>query len=42
MNIDIDFEKGNGLVPVITQDYTTKEVLMQAYANKQAVELTLF
>lgn len=41
MNIDIDFEKGNGLVPVITQDYTTKEVLMQAYANKQAVKLTL-
>lgn len=41
MNIEIDFEKGNGLVPVIVQDYDTKEILMQAYANKQALELTL-
>ena len=41
MNINIDFEKGAGLVPVIVQEADTKEVLMQAYANKEAVELTL-
>jgi len=37
----IDFEKQDGLVPVITQDSTTNEVLMLAYMNKEAVELTL-
>jgi phosphoribosyl-AMP cyclohydrolase len=37
----LDFAKGNGLIPVITQDAKTKAVLMQAYANKEAVELTL-
>jgi len=37
----LDFSKGNGLIPVITQDAKTKTVLMQAFANKEAVELTL-
>lgn len=37
----LDFTKGNGLIPVITQDSKTKTVLMQAFANKEAVELTL-
>ena len=37
----IDFEKQGGLVPVIVQDNTTQEVLMLAYMNKEAVELTL-
>ncbi len=37
----LDFTKGNGLIPVITVDAKTKDVLMQAYANKEAVELTL-
>lgn len=37
----IDFEKQEGLVPVITQDNTTNEVLMLAYMDKEAVELTL-
>lgn len=41
MNINIDFEKGAGLVPVIVQEADTKEVLMQAYANREALELTL-
>ena len=41
MNIEVDFNKGNGLVPVIVQDNNTKEILMQAYADKQALELTL-
>ncbi len=37
----LDFKKGNGLIPVIVQDIKTKEILMQAYANKEAVVLTL-
>ncbi|MGD6852932.1 MAG: phosphoribosyl-AMP cyclohydrolase [Candidatus Bathyarchaeia archaeon] len=37
----LDFSKGNGLIPVITQDAKTKTVLMQAFANKEAVENTL-
>ncbi|MEA2049790.1 MAG: bifunctional phosphoribosyl-AMP cyclohydrolase/phosphoribosyl-ATP diphosphatase HisIE [Campylobacterota bacterium] len=43
MNIvdKIDFEKQDGMIPVITQDDTTNEVLMLAYMNKEAVELTL-
>lgn len=37
----LDFSKGNGLIPVIVQHAKTKEVLMQAFANKEAIELTL-
>jgi len=37
----IDWEKMNGLVPVITQDVNTNEVLMLAYMDKEALELTL-
>jgi phosphoribosyl-AMP cyclohydrolase / phosphoribosyl-ATP pyrophosphohydrolase len=37
----LDFSKGNGLIPVITQDAKTNAVLMQAFANREAVELTL-
>ena len=37
----LDFAKGNGLIPVIVQDAITKAILMQAFANKEAVELTL-
>ena len=37
----LDFKKGNGLIPVVVQDAKTKETLMLAYANKEAVELTL-
>jgi len=37
---DIDFSKGNGLVPVIVQDTITKEDLTLAYANKESLELT--
>lgn len=37
---DIDFAKGEGLVPVIVQDATTKEVLTLAYTNKESLELT--
>ena len=36
---DVNFEKGNGLVPVIVQDANTKDVLTLAYANKESLEL---
>ena len=36
-----DFEKTGGLVPVITQDWQTGEVLMLAYMNEEAWEKTL-
>lgn len=36
----IDFKKGEGLVPVITQDTRTKDVLMLAYANEEALRLS--
>lgn len=37
----LDFAKGDGLIPVITQDAHTGEVLMLAYANRDALERTL-
>lgn len=37
----VDFDKGNGLIPVIAQDYKTKEVLMLAYMNKESLIKTL-
>ena len=37
---NIDFEKGNGIVPVIVQDSNSKEVLTLAYSNKESLELT--
>ena len=39
--IEINFDKGNGLVPVIAQDVKTNEILMLAYMNKEAWENTL-
>lgn len=38
--MNIDFNKGNGLVPVIIQDATTQKVLMLGYMNKTAFEKT--
>ena len=37
----LDFKKGNGLIPVVVQDSKSKEVLMLAYANAEALEKTL-
>lgn len=37
----IAFEKGEGLVPVIAQDWQTGEVLMMAYMNREAWSRTL-
>lgn len=39
--MEIDFEKNNGLVPVIVQDNETKDVLMLAYMNREAWLKTL-
>ena len=36
----VDFEKGNGLVPTIVQDFETKEVLMLAYMSKESLMKT--
>lgn len=36
----IDFEKGDGLVPVIIQDFQTLEVLMLGYMNAEAWQKT--
>ena len=37
----LDFKKGKGLIPVIVQEYKSKDLLMLAYANKEALEKTL-
>lgn len=37
----IDFDKNNGLVPVIVQDCLSYEVLMLGYMNREAYETTL-
>jgi len=37
----LDWKKGGGLIPVVVQDARTKEVLMLAYANREALENTL-
>lgn len=36
----IDFDKDNGLVPAIVQDWTTNKVLMLGYMNKEAFDTT--
>lgn len=40
MKPDIDFDKGNGLVPAIVQDASTRAVLMLGYMNREAWEKT--
>ncbi len=37
----LDFQKGGGLIPVIVQDVNTKEVLMLAYTNLEALKKTM-
>ena len=37
----LDFAKCGGLIPVVAQDYVTKEVLMLAYINEDAWRETL-
>jgi phosphoribosyl-ATP pyrophosphohydrolase/phosphoribosyl-AMP cyclohydrolase len=38
--IQIDFSKGNGLVPVVIQDNITLQVLMVGYMNEEALKKT--
>jgi phosphoribosyl-AMP cyclohydrolase len=39
--IDLDFEKLDGLVPAIAQEYQSGEVLMLAFMNQEAWQKTL-
>jgi len=39
--IKLDFEKTNGLIPAIAQDYKTGEVLMLGFMNSRAFEKTI-
>ena len=39
--IKLNFDKGDGLLPAIAQDYETGDVLMLAYINEQSWEKTL-
>ena len=38
---NLDFKKGNGLIPVVVQEFKSKNMLMLAYTNKEALEKTL-
>ncbi len=38
--MNIDFEKGGGLIPAVVQDSATRRVLMVGYMNREAVEKT--
>lgn len=39
--MDLNFNKGDGLIPAIVQDAETKDVLMLAYMNRESWEATL-
>jgi phosphoribosyl-AMP cyclohydrolase len=39
--IEPDFSKGNGLIPAIVQDYSSRKVLMLAYINRASWEKTI-
>jgi len=39
--IEIDFEKGNGLVPCVVQDAESGQVLMLAYMNEESLAKTV-
>jgi phosphoribosyl-AMP cyclohydrolase len=38
---DLDFTKRGGLLPVIVQDQMSKDILMLAYVNRDALENTI-
>ena len=38
---NLDFNKGKGLIPVVVQEYKSKNILMVAYTNEEALEKTL-
>lgn len=39
--ISLQFEKRGGLLPVIVQDATSKDILMLGYVNQEAWDITL-
>jgi phosphoribosyl-AMP cyclohydrolase len=39
--IELDFNKGNGLLPSIAQDFKTGKILMMAYINRESWEKSL-
>ena len=39
--VNVDFSKMDGLVPVIAQDSETNEILMVAFVNEKALNLSL-
>ena len=39
--IELDFSKGNGLIPAIVQDYASHKVLMLAYISRASWEKTV-
>ena len=39
--MNVDFSKGNGLVPAIIQDAVTKNVLMLGYMNEESLKKPL-
>nr|WKN36655.1 phosphoribosyl-AMP cyclohydrolase [Tunicatimonas sp. TK19036] len=40
-NLDLQFEKRDGLLPIVVQEHTTGKVLMVGYANSEALHHTL-
>lgn len=38
--LPLDFEKVDGLIPCVVQNYSTQKVLMLGYMNKEAIEKT--
>ena len=39
--IQVNFDKGNGLVPVIVQDVHSRAVLMLSYMNEESLRMTI-
>ena len=39
--LKLNFDKGNGLLPAIVQDHTSRKVLMLAFVNPESWEKTL-
>ena len=39
--MEIDFNKDNGLIPVVAQDAKSGKILMVAYVNKEALDFTI-
>ncbi len=40
-NLSIDFNKGNGLIPAIVQNFEDDQVLMLGFMNKESLKKTL-